>query len=112
MWREEFTCPLVGGTALIGVTPDHTPSCCGAFHSVGTPNGRDDGAHAQLLWYSLAHLGTSHIHFVHSAADRHRDIHHANITLSYHLMPYVGLLTSGVAATAEAMVEIPDLLRK
>lgn len=45
-------------------------------------------------------------------ADRHRDIHHANITLSYHLMPYVGLLTSGVAATAEGMVEIPELQKK
>ncbi|BEJ17041.1 hypothetical protein CspHIS471_0604420 [Cutaneotrichosporon sp. HIS471] len=41
-----------------------------------------------------------------------KNIHNANITLSYHLMPYVGLVTSGVAATARGMVEIPDLVKK
>ncbi|CAK9784417.1 putative signal peptidase [Cutaneotrichosporon oleaginosum] len=41
-----------------------------------------------------------------------KNIHDANITLSYHLMPYVGLVTSGVAATAQGKVEIPDLATK
>ncbi|GMK57305.1 hypothetical protein CspeluHIS016_0401390 [Cutaneotrichosporon spelunceum] len=41
-----------------------------------------------------------------------KNIHNANMTLSYHLMPYVGLLTSGVAATAQGMVEIPALVKR
>lgn len=35
------------------------------------------------------------------------NVHLANLTLHYNVMPYVGLLTSGVAATAQGEVAIP-----
>lgn len=35
------------------------------------------------------------------------NVHLANLTLHYNVMPYVGLLTSGVAATAQGDVAIP-----
>lgn len=38
-----------------------------------------------------------------------RDVHEANVTLHYSLMPYVGMVTSGVAATAQGLVEIPEV---
>lgn len=34
-----------------------------------------------------------------------RDIPYANLTLHYSLMPYVGYLTSGIAATAEDLYQ-------
>lgn len=37
-----------------------------------------------------------------------RNVAHANVTLHYSIMPYVGLVTTGVAATAEGVVEIPQ----
>lgn len=35
------------------------------------------------------------------------NVHMANLTLHYNVMPYVGLLTSGVAATAQGEIAIP-----
>ncbi|WVQ85026.1 hypothetical protein IAT38_007190 [Cryptococcus sp. DSM 104549] len=41
-----------------------------------------------------------------------KDVPYANMTLHYSLMPYVGVLSSGVAATAEGPVDIPELLKR
>ncbi|KAK8858773.1 hypothetical protein IAR55_003003 [Kwoniella newhampshirensis] len=41
-----------------------------------------------------------------------RDIPTANMTLHYSLMPYVGVLSSGVAATAQGPVSIPELIKR
>lgn len=53
-----------------------------------------------------AHLGSSK-----QLADSRKltpsNIHLANLTLHYNVMPYVGLLTSGVAATAQGEINIP-----
>nr|ODN89769.1 signal peptidase [Cryptococcus depauperatus CBS 7855] len=36
----------------------------------------------------------------------------ANVTLHYSLMPYVGVLSSGIAATAEGPLDLPDVLKR
>ncbi|WVR06531.1 hypothetical protein IAU60_003562 [Kwoniella sp. DSM 27419] len=41
-----------------------------------------------------------------------KDVTHANLTLHYSLMPYVGYLSSGIAATAQAPIAIPELLKR
>ncbi|KAL0240534.1 hypothetical protein I308_106328 [Cryptococcus tetragattii IND107] len=41
-----------------------------------------------------------------------KDIPYANLTLHYSLMPYVGYLTSGIAATAEGPVSIPEVIKR
>ncbi|WRT67986.1 uncharacterized protein IL334_004961 [Kwoniella shivajii] len=41
-----------------------------------------------------------------------KDVEYANMTLHYHLMPYVGVLSSGVAATAQGPVTIPELIKR
>ncbi|WWC70963.1 uncharacterized protein I206_104916 [Kwoniella pini CBS 10737] len=41
-----------------------------------------------------------------------KDIEYANMTLHYSLMPYVGVLSSGVAATANGPVTIPPLIKR
>lgn len=42
----------------------------------------------------------------HCVADA-RHVENANMTLHYSLMPYVGILSSGVAATASGPVTVP-----
>ena len=41
-----------------------------------------------------------------------REIHSANMTLKYSLMPYVGVLSSGVAATAQGPITLPEVLKR
>nr|XP_018262144.1 signal peptidase [Kwoniella dejecticola CBS 10117]OBR84302.1 signal peptidase [Kwoniella dejecticola CBS 10117] len=41
-----------------------------------------------------------------------KDVEYANMTLHYSLMPYVGVLSSGVAATAQGPVTIPPLVKR
>lgn len=36
----------------------------------------------------------------------------ANFTLYYDLMPYVGLLSTGVAATARGPIELPEVIKR
>jgi signal peptidase complex subunit 3 len=45
-------------------------------------------------------------------ADFCRNVPNANFTLHYSLMPYVGILSSGVAATAQGPVTIPEALKR
>ncbi|WVQ96534.1 hypothetical protein IAU59_003639 [Kwoniella sp. CBS 9459] len=41
-----------------------------------------------------------------------RDVEYANMTLHYSLMPYVGVLSSGIAAVAPGPVTIPELIKR
>ncbi|WVF69024.1 hypothetical protein IAT40_003798 [Kwoniella sp. CBS 6097] len=41
-----------------------------------------------------------------------RDVEYVNMTLHYSLMPYVGVLSSGVAATAQGPITIPELIKR
>ncbi|KAK6907973.1 signal peptidase [Kwoniella mangroviensis CBS 10435] len=41
-----------------------------------------------------------------------KNVEYANMTLHYSLMPYVGILSSGVAATAQGPVTIPELIKR
>lgn len=41
-----------------------------------------------------------------TVTDTPRTVDNANITLHYSLMPYVGILTSGIAAEAQGSVDI------
>ncbi|XAO27598.1 hypothetical protein I312_106454 [Cryptococcus bacillisporus CA1280] len=41
-----------------------------------------------------------------------KGIPYANLTLHYSLMPYVGYLTSGIAATAEGPVSMPEVIKR
>lgn len=41
-----------------------------------------------------------------------RDVPTANMTLHYSLMPYVGILSSGIAATAQGPVSIPEVIKR
>lgn len=42
----------------------------------------------------------------------YRGINTANFTLYYDLMPYVGMLSTGIAATAQGPVELPEAIRR
>ncbi|RSH88511.1 uncharacterized protein EHS24_001056 [Apiotrichum porosum] len=77
------------------------------FRAVGVPNGaprttrpriRIDDAKSVYTWRN--------------PGGSFQDVHEANVTLHYSLMPYVGMLSSGVAATARDLVEIPDVKRR
>ncbi|ODN93399.1 signal peptidase [Cryptococcus wingfieldii CBS 7118] len=48
----------------------------------------------------------------HNPSHTFKDIPTANFTLHYSLMPYVGVLSSGVAAVAEGPVAIPELIKR
>ncbi|KAK4689697.1 signal peptidase complex subunit 3, partial [Tremellales sp. Uapishka_1] len=41
-----------------------------------------------------------------------RNIPSANLTLHYSLMPYVGVLSSGIAATAQGPITLPEVLKR
>ncbi|WWC88633.1 uncharacterized protein L201_003546 [Kwoniella dendrophila CBS 6074] len=41
-----------------------------------------------------------------------KDVEYANMTLHYSLMPYVGILSSGIAAVAQDPVIIPELIKR
>jgi len=41
-----------------------------------------------------------------------REIPTANMTLYYSIMPYVGILSSGVAATAQGPITLPEVLKR
>ncbi|GFZ44977.1 hypothetical protein JCM24511_02703 [Saitozyma sp. JCM 24511] len=41
-----------------------------------------------------------------------KDVPTANMTLHYSLMPYVGILSSGIAATAQGPVSIPEVIKR